>query len=148
MITQKLEMEAKRLLSQFLKDTLSFLNHLVNEGYDSKGRLLFIEGELDGIRAAWKEFQEDFDLERANGLIKETSASYLLSHGLYGRQLELKLRLISNWHNRFSKMRTKKILLKALDATDTLLDSLTKATGIDEALKEIKDILRNSIDED
>ena len=59
----------------------------------------------------------------------------------------MKLSVIDKWKKRFSEKRIKKILLKLLDAIDTVLDSLIAATGMNEALKEIKDILRNSIDE-
>ena len=100
------------------------------------------------IKSAWMEFRRDFSVRRAFSLIELVKADELQSHGLYGKQLHLKLSVIDSWHNRFFAQRTKKVLLRLFDAIDTLLDSLLGATGIDVALKEIKDVLRNSIDED
>ena len=113
-----------------------------------EGRPLFLEGQSELIKGAWEEFRSDFDVERANLLIKSAEAEKLQSHGLYGKQLYLKLFVIESWKERFIGRRTKKVLLRLFDAIDTLLDSLLGATGIDVALKEIKDTLRNSIDED
>jgi len=148
MINMEFENEAKKYLEGFLGETLYFLQVLAYEGVDTEGRPLFIEALLPEIRQAWEEFRNDFDVEKAQELIKKTPGPVLQSHGLYGHQLSLKLLAIATWRERFLGKRTKKLLLKLLDAIDTLLDSLMQAAGIDKALKEIKDILRNSIDED
>ena len=148
MINRKLENESKVLLQKFIIQTLVFLEHLVVEGFDMEGRPLFLEEQSELIKGAWEEFGSDFDVERANMLIKRAEADKLRSHGLYGKQLNLKLSVIESWQKRFLGRRTKKVLLRLFDAIDTLLDSLLSATGIDVALKEIKDVLRNSIDED
>ena len=148
MINRELEYEAKKYLGIFLDETLDFLKTLAYEGVDAEGRSLFIEKLLPEIRQAWEEFQDDFNVEEAQGLVNETPGPALQSHGLYGNQLRLKLSAISTWRERFFGKGTKKLLLRLLDTTDTLLDSLMQAAGIDKALSEIKDILRNSIDED
>ena len=148
MINRKLENESKILLQNFIIQTLLFLEHLVVERFDMEERPLFLEEQSDLIKGAWEEFHSDFDVEKANMLIKRAEADKFQSHGLYGKQLDLKLSVIDSWHNRFLTRRTKKVLLRLFDAIDTLLDSLLGATGIDVALKEIKDTLRNSIDED
>jgi hypothetical protein len=147
MINDELEEEAKKYLVDFLGETLDFLKMLVYEGEDAENRPLFIEDLLPEIREAWEEFREDLNVENAQKLINETPGSVLQSYGLYGSQLRLKLSAISSWRERFFGKRTKKLLLRLLDAIDTLLDSLMQAAGIDKAIKEIKDILRNSIDE-
>jgi|LGOV01.1.fsa_nt_gb hypothetical protein len=148
MINAELENEAKNCLGEFLCETLDFLGLLVREGVDAERRPFFVETLLPEIRQAWEEFRNDFSLEKAQDLVKKTPGSVLQSHGLYGSQLKLKLSVIASWKGRFFKKRTKKLLLRLLDAIDTLLDSLMQAAGIDKALKEIKEILRNSIDED
>jgi len=72
--------------------------------------------------------------------------------GLYGSQLQLKLFVVRYWREKWDANKTgfgfgRKILKKLIDAIDTVLGSLIAATGLDEALKELKDILSNSIDE-
>jgi len=148
MINIELENEAKKDLGHFLGETLGFLKMLTYEGEDAEGRSLFVEKLLPEIRQAWEEFQDDFNVEDAQRLVTKTPGPVLQSHGLYGRQLRLKLSAIASWRERFLGKKTKKLLLRLLDAIDTLLDSLMQAAGIDKALKEIKDILRNAIDED
>lgn len=148
MINRELEYESKDLLQKFISEILVFLEQLAIEGFDTEGRPLFLEEQLERIKGAWEEFRGDFDVKRANVLIKRAEADKLQSHGLYGKQLNLKLSVIESWQKRFFGRRTKKVLLRLFDAIDTLLDSLLSATGIDKALKEIKDVLRNSIDED
>ena len=148
MIDTELENEAKKHLRGFLGRTLDLLRMLAYEGVDEKGQPLFIEELLPKIPKAWEEFRADFNVEKAERLVNETPGPVLQSHGLYGHQLTLKLSAIASWRKRFLGKKTKKLLLRLLDAIDTLLDSLMQAAGIDKALKEIKDILRNSIDED
>ena len=148
MINEELEDEAKKYLGDFLGETLDFLKMLVHKGADAEDRPFFVEKLLPEIREAWEEFREEFNVENAQKLVNETPGSVLQSYGLYGSQLRLKLSAISSWRERFLGKRTKKLLLRLLDAIDTLLDSLIQAAGIDKAIKEIKDILRNSIDED
>jgi hypothetical protein len=148
MINDKSVHEARESLKNFLNLVLSLIKHLVSEGIDEEGKSFFIPDLHDEIRAAWEEFLKDFSLDHAFTLIQNTSTERLQASGLYGRQLNLKLSVVNKWMERFSKKRLKKILLRLLDAIDTLLDSLIAATGINEALKEIKEILRNSIDED
>jgi len=147
MIDERLEFEAKERLTDFLKDTTALVRHLVYEGIDDDHRPFFFEDLSDQIRTAWEEFEEDFNINDAIDQINDTDAEKFQASGLYGSQLDLKLSVIDKWKKRFSKKRIKKILLKLLDAIDTVLDSLIAATGMNEALKEIKDILRNSIDE-
>ncbi len=147
MLNSELESQAKEQLQSFISETFSLFKQLVYDGFDLDQEPFFLENHLEQIKAAWKEFHEDFDTKNAKQKIMEASGRMLQIHGLYGKQLELKLSVINTWRERFNGNRAKKILIKLLDAIDTLLDSLIKATGIDEALKEIKDILRNSIDE-
>jgi hypothetical protein len=142
------EQDAKEKLETFLKDTYDLLKELVYEGIDEEKRPFFIEDLSNSIHAAWEEFEEDFKIEHAVAQIQQTDAKRLQASGLYGQQLDLKLSVVEIWKNRFLNRRIKKILLKLLDAIDTVLRSLIEAIGMGHALEEIKDILRNSIDED
>jgi len=81
MINRKLENESKVLLQKFIIQTLVFLEHLVVEGFDMEKRPLFLEGQSDLIKGAWEEFHSDFDVEKANMLIKRAEADKFQSHG-------------------------------------------------------------------
>jgi hypothetical protein len=148
MINTDLEQKAKQSLKYFINETLSLIKNLVYDGIDVDKRPFFIKDLSDQIRPAWKEFEEDFKIDHALDQIQKTKAESLQVSGLYGKQLNLKLSVFENWKKRFSEKPIKKILLRLLDAIDSILDSVIAATGMDQALKEIKDILRNSIDED
>ena len=100
------------------------------------------------IAAAWSEFDQDFDRERALSLAREIPEERAIWAGLYGAQLQLKLAVVRYWRSKWNRFSTGKVLKKLLDAIDTVLDSLIAATGLDEALKELKDILSNSIDDE
>jgi hypothetical protein len=146
MINTELEKEAKEKLQDFIELTHSLIHHLVYEGFDVNGRPFFFEDLIIEIREAGDEFEKDFEVDQALKQIQETAPQKLQKSGLYGKQLHLKLSVVKKWKERFSRRRVKRILLELLDAVDTVLDSLLAVTGIDQALKEIKDILRNAID--
>lgn len=148
MIDSRQEEDAKKKLKDFIHETYQLLDHLVHKELDFHGHPFFAADLVGQIREAWEEFQNDFKLERAYALIHGAPGARLQLSGLYGKQLDLKLSVVRSWVGRFKEVRAKKILLRLLDAIDTVLDSLIAATGIDEALKEIKEILRNSIEED
>ena len=140
--------DAQAQLLQFVEELHDFLRRFVNEPYDREGKLLVLEEMQDELRNAWRDFDEDFSLGRAKSVIFETRPERLQTHGLYGGQLGAKLSLIRIRMGRFLDGITKRGLLKLIDAMDTLLDSIISATGLDGALKEMKDLLRNSVDEE
>lgn len=146
MINDASEKDAKEQLQQFLKETLSFLRNLALGEYRAQDKSLFVKELVRQIREAWEEFEEDFNVDRARELIHSAPRSALQSHALYGEQLKLKLSAIQYWKERFFGNISGKFLIRVLDAVDTLLDSLIKATNMDGAIKEIKDALRNLVD--
>ncbi len=66
----------------------------------------------------------------------------MIRFGLFGAQLRLKLELINRLKNERFSLGGSGILKKLIDAIDTLLDSLLAATGLDEALKELSELVR------
>jgi hypothetical protein len=140
--------EAHERLSEFFKQIHDFLRDLATRKHDPKGGTLF-PSELELlIEGAWAEFDGDFDLDGALTKIAGLSAADLGAHGLYGKQLVLKLRVIEIWQQRFQQFGGRKVFKKLIDAIDTLLESLLEAAGLDGAIKELKDILSDSVDED
>lgn len=68
--------------------------------------------------------------------------------GLYGAQLSLKLSLFDHFRSRFLEFGGRRWFKKLIDIIDDLLNSITAATGIDEALKELKELLGHASDDE
>lgn len=139
--------DARARLFEFIEELYNFLQKTVTEPYDRESKLLVLEEMMPELREAWLHFDEDFNWDNAKDTIFKAPANHLESHGLYGSQLRAKLSLIRIRARRFFDSITKKGLLKLIDAYDTLLDSVIAATGLDGAIKEMKDLLRNSVDD-
>ncbi len=135
-------------LVDFLKDTLSLIAELIAEGKDRQGNRVLPTEFLPSFRAAWREFKEQFSFEQAQATIRTALNDRLVWAGLYGEQLALKLSTVANLRSRYFSLGGGKWLKKLLDAIDRLLDSLIAATGVDEALKELKDILSDNVEEE
>lgn len=134
-------------LIEFLGDTLSLIDELLAEGKDHQGNRVLSAEFLPAFRAAWREFNEQFPFERVQTIIQRTPDERLVWAGLYGAQLELKLTTVAHLRSQFFSSGGGGWLKKLLDAIDRLLDSLIAASGIDEALKELKDILSDNVEE-
>src|SRR5215213_1115881 len=132
-------------LVEFLKSTLALIRSLATDHLN-----LFPQDLRPTIAAAWSEFEADFNQPQAEATIRAIRSDRAIWAGLYGAQLNLKLAVIQHWRQEWEGTRTsfgfgKKILKKLIDAIDTVLGSIIAATGLDEALKELKDILSNSL---
>lgn len=140
--------EDRDQLVDFLNSTLELIKSLATEHLN-----LFPQDLQQAITAAWLEFDRDFDKPQAEATIRALRSDRAIWAGLYGEQLKLKLAVIRYWREKWDQDRAtfgfgKKILKKLIDAIDTVLGSIIAAAGLDEALKELKDILSNSLDED
>lgn len=147
MIDDKQAHDARARLFEFIEELHNFLQKTVNEPYDREGKLLVLEEMMPELREAWLHFDEDFNWDKAKDAVFEAPANHLETHGLYGAQLRAKLSLVRIRVRSFFDGITKNGLLKVVDAYDTLLDSIIAATGLDGAIKEMKDLLRNSVDD-
>jgi hypothetical protein len=135
-------------LVQFLKTTLVLIRSLAIEHLN-----IFVQDLRPAITAAWSEFEADFNQPQAEATIRAIRPDRAIWAGLYGAQLKLKLAVVQHWRQGWEQERANfgfgsKILKKLIDAIDTVLGSIIAATGLDEALKELKDILSNSLDDD
>ena len=148
MINETSAAEARDDLFKFVEELYGFLQRTTQEPYDHDGKLLILPEMRDELRGAWAHFADDFSWDRAKLAIYYAPDARLESHGLYGLQLRAKLRLFRLRLRRFTDRLTKKGLWKLINAADTVLDSIIAATGLDEALREIKDLLGNCVDDD
>jgi hypothetical protein len=140
--------DAHAKLREFLNFVYKFLRDIAKSGLDPRDQQLFLEEVRPLIEEAWAEFESDFNLDDSFGRIGYLGPTDLRAHGLYGKQLDLKLRIVEVRNALFQKFGGGKLFKPLIKAIDTLLDSLMKATGIDGAIKEIKDILGDSVAED
>jgi hypothetical protein len=129
----------------FVDGTMEFLNFVLTE--DAFDFLWKEDPELRDL--ATETFQRDLSegsyyLKQAIGDIPDRS---LMDHGLIGRPMHFKLRVIDsisrNWENRFSgQFSVSEWLKKIIDAIDAALDSLVEAAGgVGGLIKEFKDAL-------
>lgn len=144
-ITPDSEADAKKRLKEFLRETVVFVRDLALEPYDRDDNLFLREELLPAVEKGWEHFEEDFDLEEQQAKIDLTDPIRLETHGLYGAQLDLKLAAVRFWFEEFGRRKIKKVLIWLIDTVDTVLRSLLDACGLDKALEELKDILRNCI---
>ena len=137
----------RQQLISFLSDTYNFVQKLYLEGVDpiTEGSLVPLDLQ-PLLREAWNEFEENFNMEEAIGKINAVSEDRLIAFGLFGAQLELKLSIRDRLRDLWERIGGFDALKKLIDAIDTTLDSLLAATGINEALKELKDIFRGLLD--
>ncbi len=133
---------------EFIRETYALIGELIAEEGNHRGHRVLPEVLLPSFRAAWQKFNEQFPVDRAEATIRQTPDDRFFRAGLYGAQLSLKLSMIARCRSRYFSLGGARLLKKLLDAIDRLLDSLIAATGIDEALKELKDILRDNVGEE
>lgn len=137
--------DPRPVLYQFVLSVRDFLDELVREGRDPTGTPLFVERLVEFMRPAWEEGRPIF--ERLAVAIGDASLGRLQEHGLSGRQLHFKLEVIRYLNEQYLAI-GKGILKKLLDAIDTLLKSIIKAAGLGDAAEELKDFIKDSIDDD
>ena len=138
--------DARKALISFLYAVHDFLDELVQSNRDLHGRPLFLEQLLDAMRQAWQEVNQQEHFPRVANGIGNLSDEQLHNHGLSGRQLTFKLSVIRFFHGRYLSA-GKGILRKFLNIIDDLLKSVLEAVGAGGAISEIKDFIKDSVDE-
>jgi hypothetical protein len=133
-------------LSEFVRNVRNFLGHVL-EDRDNFGFLW--EDSPDLYDMAWETFR--FDIAEGAGLdldrsIPEISSENLRIHGLEGRPLKFKFRVLNSIGNQWEKVKgqfsVKGWFKKIIDAIDAILDSLIAAAGgAGGIIKEFKDAL-------
>jgi hypothetical protein len=148
--------DVQRRVMAMLADTIQTFD-LIEQHADT----LYGDGAHD-IRAALKEFLDDFWRNtRASGerhpeaLIYETPRQNFQWAGLYGAQLAVKEKHVSRANATLRARLTggigglwRRPFRKWVDVINNFLGSLASATGLGEALKELKDCLRDELPDD
>lgn len=140
-------MTDKELIAQFITRLYEWLEACLN-GEQQKHPWPFISPrpELrDFAVAAWNEFKKDFPKQRLINASAENYSSMRKNHGLYGKQLAYKLRIIelASEDGKEGKPGWKR---KLLDVIDNLLESVGDGLPGFGALKELKDSLLIGVD--
>ena len=138
--------DPRETLVRFLQAVHDFLNEIVESNHDPRGLRLFFEELLGPMRQAWQEVEDGHHFQQVEDRIRELPEAKLRDHGLYGRQLTFKLAVIRFFHQRYLSY-GKGILRRLLDIIDDLLKSILDAIGGGGAISEIKDFIKDSVEE-
>ncbi|UII78585.1 hypothetical protein [Flagellimonas sp. CMM7] len=139
--------EYKHDVSFMLRDTLESFQ-LISDNLST-----IFGSNIISIKRAVDETLKDFDeVERPFEVIQNSSLSEFQRAGFYGAQLRLKRDLVSNANERLRATLSsidisifRPVFIKWVDIINNFLGSLSSAFGIAEALKELKDCLRDSL---
>ena len=148
--------ECKQRVFRMYMDTIQTF-HILSE----YSRPLFGESS-QYVKLAIEEYLDDFfrNTEKSGEthpevLIFEAPLKSFQQAGFYGAQLNLKEKQVLSantsvreWLAQRSRTLTKKPFLKWIDIINNFLGSLASATGLSEALKELKDCLRDEMPDD
>ena len=139
------ENPGKRELAQFVRNVRTFFAFVLEDGHFS-----FLWKQSSGLRdLALETFRFDIaegaglDLDRA---IPDLPSGRLSRHGLIGRPLKFKFRVLSSiagqWERLRGELSVRAWFKKVIDAIDSILDSLIDAAGgAGGLIKEFKDAL-------
>lgn len=124
----------------WVKQTLSEL--ATEEEYEQ----IFADTLIGLMRNAWGDVEQSFD-ELAESVVGLDTRQVEI-HGLSGNQLDFKLATVRYWAQQFNGRAAKSVLRRLLNAINTLLVSLATAAGAGTILQEMKDAIKDAIDED
>jgi hypothetical protein len=138
------EGDPRAILIQFVREVQKFLAELVQSNTGPRGESLFHEQLLSPMRAAWAEVQAHFP--EVAGRIRDLPDHQIINHGLGGQQLRFKLAVIRWFYGQYLSV-GKGVLKKLIDIIDDLLKSIVEASGFGGAIVEIKDFIKDSVEE-
>ena len=136
--------DRERLIG-FVRFVEALLAEIVRDGKDPQGRRLFFEPLLAPMHEAWETGRNEFRALQA--ALLDLSAAAMDRHGLSRPQLTFKLSVVRHFSALFNS-HGKRWLRRLLDVIDTLLKSILDAIGVGGAAGELKDMIRDSIDEE
>jgi hypothetical protein len=138
--------DPRPVLVNFLIELKKFLSELVSRGTDEQGSQLFIPSLRGQMQEAWNEFVAENHIENATNSISLLPETAIQDNGLQGKQLQFQLAVINLFNQRYIAV-GKSIIRKLIDILDDLLRSILSAIGGGEAISEIKDFIKDSLDD-
>ncbi|HQR19537.1 MAG TPA: hypothetical protein PKV98_01635 [Burkholderiaceae bacterium] len=99
-MTPQEEAEARPVIHDFVEWMVWFLDRSIKlddpfPGFRrSRKRALIRRPDLEALRHAWVQFEEDWRASGYDAKIANLPASQLMAHGLYGAQLAAKMRMV------------------------------------------------------
>lgn len=147
-----LEEPGRVQLSRFVELVVQFLQTVLDDPQNFGFLWRYDDQLADQARSVFSDYVRP-SAESLRAQIPIISETQLETHGLDGRPLAFKFRVlaaVSNSWDRFrGKFSVEKWLKKIIDAIDAILDSLISAAGgVGSLLKEFKDALRALINDD
>ena len=134
------------LLAHFLRAVYELLAEVTEVPFDPLKQPLFADELIDPMRGAFSEVRDHFG--RLDAAIKELVPERMAEHGLSGNQLRFKLATVKY---REQKYRQRGGLFRfrwLLDTIEGLLDSIIDAAGVGGAIKDFKEAVRSSGNDD
>lgn len=140
------EDDFRALFHSFFRQLFEGLDEALSRGRWNDHELPLIAGVRPHLAASWQEFSAAGG-ESIFGAVEATAAQRFVDAGLTGSQLKAKFYVLQHWSGRALGGLIGPIR-RVLQIINSLLGSFKIATGVGEALQEIKELLENALDED
>lgn len=134
----------KDTLRGFVNDTKAFIDELLSE----KQSFRIVPSLLATLRTAWLSPTMAARFQQLLAQVNLLGSDQISNHGLGGIDLDAKIDVIKYLHSRFLLRGGSHLLKRLIDAIDNLLESILDAAGFGSAIKELKDAVKEAIDED
>jgi hypothetical protein len=103
---------------------------------------------VNPLRQAWKELEETQEFGRLETAVRDAALDKIRGHGLSGQQFEYKRQVVRRWYDRYTQRPIARLVHRLLDVVDNVLDSLIDVTGVGGAIKEFKEAIAGSLEDD
>jgi hypothetical protein len=133
-------------LIAFIRELEIFLDELVETNTDPLGHSLFWPPLYREMRPAWEEARQAGYFNSVIESVENISNGEIRRHGLHGQQLRFKLAVVRFYYAQYISV-GKRVLKKLLSIIDDLLKSILDAVGAGGAISEIKDFIKDSVED-
>ena len=132
------------ILASFIIAVRDFLDELVTTESAQPMSSVFFPELVPEMSDAWEDAKPRFSLVAS---VHQGDQTAMIEHGLGGRELRFKLSVIRFHYARYLSV-GKSVLRRLLDVIDDLLDSILDWVAKGGAISEIKDFIKDSVDDD
>lgn len=140
------DLSNREYIKQFLEALRDLLLGVVSEGRDAKGAELFFPELLPHLRDGAGNLPVHID--RLKSAVDDIPADRIEDHALDGPEFLMKIRIVRFFADRFGQYGGIIPFRRLLDTLESLLDSIIDAAGTGGAIKEYKEFVRNSLQDD
>lgn len=131
-------------LQGFLRDSNQYVDGLLANAQTTG---IIESPSRDLLLYAWRDKPNQERFVALQGAVPGMKPESAADHGLVGAELDAKVRVIQRLAERSLAAFGGGIAKRVLDAIDALLDSIIDVAGVGGGIKELKDLVKASIDE-